>query len=956
MMMADGAEHRIQMPDAAATSKAAAAPEKWLNYFVRLLAVIESVGNAFGTLAFTWATVVLLGGYPTVLGSHDDFWFATAIVFLEAVRMFSSRNNRSDYQLFFRTRGAFRFLGGKGLIVLICFWDVMATLTMTVANWKLRLGILVAITVMLILAAGQFLCPRGAQRPRTCNWPYRAISLWSPVVAILLLAFPILRYYNRHMHKIIFRNSFTVWIPYILLSVTVLLLTISRLQFPIIANLVHGALGSKHVFWRQFILNSCMFLALVILVVMSDPGLRSAMIFIDVCAVLILSFGNLHIPAALVRVVLALIRLIPHNYFGDGNMTNLGPSLSIFYGMVLGQGILYIVDGILEVFSFIPRRSLIRNGGFAGQWGVESVNLYYVYAFDKYMEGGLFASKRISLSNFAIDSLNSDLSKNQLYGVRMMHTFLQSDLTRARLLEKLTTSTQTMARLISMLDWSSRHHCTTIRLYAAKVTAELAKNLRVVTVPGTLQLVSMLLDADGKPKRGHPLLDADDDHFVDILDRQDKKHDIAGDQEPIEDTDNLLETPTRSMHINDQRCIPRIWQRILAYWSIPKEQPLTDDDFLPALGMSIIYSLAGCDQNNCVEIDKVTYLIPKIIGFTSYRSAMVNSEAQQKVLLKSSLKVLQRLTSIEGEIGITLRYKISKHPFLLRNLAEILGDSSSSNQELRRIVAGILRNLAIDRDMRQEIGRMQILITTLMKAFLDFKGLYSSDVDCLLPKVAGQALVMLSSENSHNCFVMLKEPDFIHKLKNMILIHDDKYTYVAASLLRNMCLHAQHELTESDLKELSHTLREVLERTMDAEGAELEILIGLSSQICKLIPEEFSQELEHGQIKRRFIKRLVDTLNANMNPTSQCPGIRRVVLEQSIYMMEYNSRCANCFNEYQMMDALSFVELTPSRAENYMVFLGDAGFMECNTPLSALVDRAKELMGRQWLQGINSAN
>ncbi|EEE67717.1 hypothetical protein OsJ_25393 [Oryza sativa Japonica Group] len=90
-----------------------------------------------------------------------------------------------------------------------------------------------------------------------------------------------------------------------------------------------------------------------------------------------------------------------------------------------------------------------------------------------------------------------------------------------------------------------------------------------------------------------------------------------------------------------------------------------------------------------------------------------------------------------------------------------------------------------------------------------------SDVDCLLPKVDGQALVMLSSENPHNCFIM-------------ILIHDDKYIYVAASLLHNMCLHVQHELTESDLKELSHTLREVLERIMDAEGAELEILNGLS--------------------------------------------------------------------------------------------------------------------------------
>jgi hypothetical protein len=149
---------------------------------------------------------------------------------------------------------------------------------------------------------------------------------------------------------------------------------------------------------------------------------------------------------------------------------------------------------------------------------------------------------------------------------------------------------------------------------------------------------------------------------------------------------------------------------------------------------------------------------------------------------------------------------------------------------------------------------------------------------------------------------------------------------------------------------------QVLERTMDAEGAELEILIGLSSQICKLIPEEFSQELEHGQMKRRFIKRLVDALNANMKPNPHCPGIRRVILEQCIYMMECNSCYANCFNEFRMMDAVSMVEETPSRAEKYMFFLGDMGFMECNTPLSALVERAKELMSRQWLHAINSAN
>uniref|UniRef100_A0A0E0EFE8 DUF4220 domain-containing protein n=1 Tax=Oryza meridionalis TaxID=40149 RepID=A0A0E0EFE8_9ORYZ len=80
------AEHRIQMPESGrqADMAAAAAPEKWLNRFVRSVALIERVGNALGTLAFTWATVILLGGYPTKLRSKDDFAFATIIVFLEA--------------------------------------------------------------------------------------------------------------------------------------------------------------------------------------------------------------------------------------------------------------------------------------------------------------------------------------------------------------------------------------------------------------------------------------------------------------------------------------------------------------------------------------------------------------------------------------------------------------------------------------------------------------------------------------------------------------------------------------------------------------------------------------------------------------------------------------------------------------------------------------------------------
>lgn len=82
----------VPMP-AAANSEAAPSPasgypwtaaEKRLNRFVRAVALVERMGNGLGTLAFTWATVVVLGGFSTDL--RQDFWYATAIVFLEAFR------------------------------------------------------------------------------------------------------------------------------------------------------------------------------------------------------------------------------------------------------------------------------------------------------------------------------------------------------------------------------------------------------------------------------------------------------------------------------------------------------------------------------------------------------------------------------------------------------------------------------------------------------------------------------------------------------------------------------------------------------------------------------------------------------------------------------------------------------------------------------------------------------
>jgi len=856
-------------------------------------------------------------------------------------RMFS-RKNKLDYQLFFYTRGAVKPLGWNGLTVVVTVTSVLVFLSIYYfggLNWMVLL-----LAALVTLAVLRFVSPVLARLVRG-NLIRRAISLLSPFLPILFLGLIL----HCVTSKGIDTSQIAQMVVLVLLFLVALLLTISRLRFPSIIK-VDRALGSKQDFWHQIILNSCMLTTGVLLAFAFGPSSFAIIFPIELFALAIVCLGNLQIPAVIVRMVVAEIGLIPHDYYDDsdpaGNKINLVSSLYIFYGMVLGQGTLYSAACILELFSFIPRRSLARRGGFGGRWGVESVNLYYAYAFEKYMQGDVLAPKNINLNDFAVDSINSETPKVQFHGIRMMHCLLQKQPTRRCFILKLNRSMETMARLINMLVWTSPED-TIVRLFAAKVTAELATSIRVVTIPGTIQVVSALLGCGNQQKRGNPLLDSKVGH--------EKIHDSVPDADnnqeerldAVPDIGSQMETQDRSTQgTTEQKSrIFRCCQVISKLWSIPQEEPLTEQDLLPALAMLILDGLASFDEENCTEISRASSLIPKIIAFTSCRtSGTTYTDAQRKVLVKSSVKLLHRLTSVEGEIGITLRYKVSKYPFLLRNLAEILGDGTSS-QEVRTLAEGIIRNLAIDENTRQVIGRIQVIITLLMQAFLKPDRPSSMDADKLLREVAGQALAMLAMDNVNNCLAMLGEAghEFIEVLTSMI--HMDRYRCVAASLLRNICQHARPELKEPDLKELSYCLRQALEIILVAdEEAELEIFIGLSSQICKVIPGDFARELEDGHLKDRFVKRLVDALNANMEPSAHCPGIRRVILEQAINMMEHDSRYARCFIDRRMEEALAMVEETASEAENYSLFLGDVGLMEARVPVSSLVTIAKQLL------------
>lgn len=286
---------------------------------------------------------------------------------------------------------------------------------------------------------------------------------------------------------------------------------------------------------------------------------------------------------------------------------------------------------------------------------MEIVGLYYGYALEKSMEGDVLAPKNVNLNIFAMEyCLNSDKPKMQLHGIRLMHSLLLREETRKQLFAILTNSTKTMARLLEMLDWSSPED-TTIRLFAAKVTSELSTGLRVVTIPGIVQVVSGLLDYGNQQQRANPLLSTDIEHekVPDPIQNNNENHEEGLGPCQDETREHSSQQVPAEQHKSSKlfKCL----QGIFGTWPVPQEgpKPLSEQDLLPALGMSILDGLVGCDQVNCVEISRASGLITKIIRFTSYgRSDAMYTDTQRKVLMASSLKLLNNLTSIHGEIGI----------------------------------------------------------------------------------------------------------------------------------------------------------------------------------------------------------------------------------------------------------------------------------------------------------------
>ncbi|KAF8676009.1 hypothetical protein HU200_047512 [Digitaria exilis] len=974
---------------------AASKQERRLNGFVRFVAFGEWTGNAFGTLAFLWATVVLLGGYCKDL-NHVDFWCATAIIFIEAFRMFS-RNYRLDDQSLFRTTRAIRAISSPfarmlvrpqewnelaaimGLsIYLICFF-----LPQLLEALDIYLNVLSILMAAFIVCMGKLQFP-GAMKLMSRPRRYRRLLLWAVLVALLILAALLIRVLVNQksaqpldgLGKVLFGDDpddeVVLNCALQLAAILELVVAVLLLNFrpPSIANLtdtpcgrillclskvilvmnwldqfvffytpITPSIGSYIVIMAQYINFLCLPFATMVVslgsleIPANSPSsqliditlhifffgqLVSSLVMIGlnlvatVTMLVALLISNLQIPAgAVTRIVISSLCLGSVPLLPKYKDDKLARSIVAFYVLTLCQGTLNIVACVSDLFSFFLCRSLARQSGLRGKRGARAVDLYYHNAYLKCMETGILATaKEISLASFAIESLSSSSHKAQLAGVLILDSLLQE---REELISRIACSSKAVSALIAMLGRTEVQD-RDIRLFAARVTAKLAGNLKVAATPGMLKLVSSLLDSEDQLATGlSSAKDAGDSNSSGSARIKPRRHDS---------------------YVSQQ------WRRMKERWAVPAELPLTYQDSFPVLGMLVLENLTS-DHDNCAEIGRATDLISKITGFMSYNS---DNGALQKAVVYSSLSLVRRLSITGGKVGVLLRQELWDDPFLLDNLTGILEDNRSSIKVWEPAM-DIIAKLALTEYGRKEIGSNKVIVCKLIHAFLGRYGPTNMHYSQPLRLAAGEALANLAIENSANCSVILKVAGYqlIKDLKDMLW--HDKYRYVAASLLQNLCTHSRDKMYSLGANEhLPYALPVVMEKIMDVEGKQMETLIGLASQICSIVPEFAVQSLESHLNVSTFVQKMVTALHANKKPRPEHPRMRRVIVELTISIIELHPHYAAIFREGGMMEALSKIESIPSKVERYRVFLGNTGVvLESGLPLPIIVARAKRL-------------
>lgn len=622
--------------------------------------------------------------------------------------------------------------------------------------------------------------------------------------------------------------------------------------------------------------------------------------------------GQLQLAALIACIVMSSLRLKRQDYVDPWNQVdddhkNIRWSLNIFYALVLCQCILYFLTGILanpakRIFVVCMKYKLRL-------WIVLALDRYLQECVVKCINGDLREAVNMDLVSFAKQLSNSGSLDDQLMGIRILDHLLRSKEHKAMVLRKIRSSLDTIEKAIYMLGLKREEEQDT-RGHAARVLLELAPDLQVESFPGILQSISSLLGTQKTKTNGGS---------------------------------------RNSTHMSKE---------------------------LTLLGVDILDKLLT-NPENCAEVKNARNLLSKIIEITNCQVEKPVHNID-KIIVGNSLEVLRKLVSTAGKTGEDLRSQVSKNIHTIRNIRKFFIDHAESQPKILAQATDILASLALNDTARKEIGRSHLTIRKLISLVAeDSHEVQESSVRMS----AAEALVLLSapikenaipstlSESQRSNIKAVLSETKLEDMERIVSALSDvstEHKAVVAKFLQNLRSYQGAEYGDQ-LATVNQALPKVLEAIklaldkievvgcpdepsahvrkqsfpssqfkieMEAliteQGKLLESFIGLCMQICTSgNSNQFTDALRSAEITDdMFVQMLTKILETYKSPTSDTPGIRRVVIQQMNWMMDKDKEYINIFLKHEMDKALKEVAETALKLEDYWFFRFDVGAFE----------------------------
>ncbi|KAF7020595.1 hypothetical protein CFC21_033674 [Triticum aestivum] len=601
--------------------------------------------------------------------------------------------------------------------------------------------------------------------------------------------------------------------------------------------------------------------------------------------------GYVQLAALIACIVMSSLRLKRQDYVDaqnqeDDDHKNIRQSLNIFYALVLSQCILYFVSAI--VASPLKRMFVVCLKYKLGVWGFLAIARYLQECLLKCISGDLHEAVNMDLVSFAKQKLTSNALDDQLLGIRILDHLLRIKEHKAMVLTKIRSSLDTVEKAVYMLGLKKEVEQDT-RGHAARVLLEVAPDLQVESFPGIFQSISSLIITH--------------------------KATISG-------------SFSNSIRV-----------------STSKE--------LTLLGVDILNKLLT-NPENCVEAKNAKNMLSKILDITNCWDEKTLDSNIDKIIVENSLNVLRKLVSTAGETGEELRCQVAKNIHTIQNIRKFFIDYAESQPAMLAQAADILACLALNDSARKEIERSHLIIWKLISLLAEDsdEGQESSlRVSTGVKMSAVEALVLLSAPINENAMLnavsgrsimaILSETKLqdMQRIVSTLFEESAEHRIMVARFLQNLRGY-QGPHYGGQLEIVNKALPKEMEALMiNEQGKLLESFIGLCMQICTSgNAKQFTNALRSAEITYdMFVQMLRKILELYKSPSSDAPGIRRVVIQQMNWMMARDNKYIDIFLRHEMDKALKEVAQTALKLENYWFFRFDVGTFEHDQSIYSLL-------------------